>query len=75
MGEARGEVQPWNTENAASDIIRARFKGQGSYATRPLVQSFRSWFLVDAADVAVAPEAAAAAVAKDEIPGESKDRY
>ena len=52
--EALGEVQPWNSENAASSTIRARFKDH-------MQPKLWSGFLVDSVDLALEPGAAAVA--------------
>ena len=56
-------TQPWNTDNAASSIIRARLKDH----TQPelLFSLFGHGFLVDSPELALAP-GAAVAVAADE---------
>ena len=71
--EALGQVQPWNTDNAASDIIRARFKEH--MQPELLFSLFGHGFLVDAGTVeaAVIPEVAVATVFDDKA--ESKNRY
>ena len=61
--EATGQVQPWNTDNAASDIIRARFKDH--MQPELLFSLFGHGFLVDPPELALAPEAAAAVVESD----------
>ena len=61
--EATGQVQQWNTDNAASDIIRARFKDH--MQPELLFSLFGHGFLVDPPELALAPEAAAAVVESD----------
>ena len=71
--EARGEIQPWNTGNAAADLIRARFKPH----TQPelLFSLFGHGFMVDPVDLVAAPEAATAATAVNGERSDVKDRY
>ena len=57
--EAKSEVQPWNTENAASDTFRARFKDH--MQPELFLSLLGRAFLVDATELVMAPEAAAAA--------------
>ena len=71
--EARGEVQPWNTGNAAADLIRARFKLH--MQPELLFSLFGHGFMVDPADLVVAPEAATAATAVNGEKNDAKDRY
>ena len=61
--EATGQVQPWNTDNAASDIIRARFKDH--MQPELLFSLFGHGFLLDPPELALAPEAAAAVAESD----------
>ena len=70
--EALGQVQPWNTDNTASDIIRARFKDQ--MQPELLFNLFGHGILVDTVDLdAVAvPEAATATMCDEKT--EAKDK-
>ena len=56
--EATGQVQAWNTDNAASSVIRARFKDH--MQPELLFSLFGHGFLVDSPELAVASGAAVA---------------